>query len=186
VQFKPFVENDSRIGWHADLGWRSVGGTRVHLLRYDNRADPASSSQQAGRRVFSWWTKFWSLGAEIPVGGAVVVGQMIRGNTAFEPGLFLDSPFRAGFLLVAWERGAWRPALRYDRFRVRQLPDTLALPLAEDGHAWTAALNWRPKDWLRITAEYLYVDSDRRQRIREDLPPRQRERLLQLNLRFQF
>lgn len=188
VQFKPFVENDSRIGWHADLGWRALGGARVHLMRYDNRADPESSSHQSGRRVFSWLTKFWSFGAEVPLGGVVLAGQWLQGKTAFEPveGLYLDSRYRAGFLLAAWERGAWRPALRYDRFQVRQLPDTLAFPLSEDGHAWTAALNWRPKEWLRVTAEYLRVDSTRQQRLREGLPPRQREDLFQLNLRYQF
>ena len=58
--------------------------------------------------------------------------------------------------------------------------------LEEDGHAWTAALNWRPREWLRITAEWLRVDSTRTQRLLEGLSPRQREDLLQLNFRYQF
>ena len=181
VEYKTFVENDGAIGWHADLEWRSNGGIRLRALRYDNRADPESSSHQAGRKVFSWRTRFGSAGAEVPVGPVLLVGQWLSGSTAIEPvpELYIESHFRAAFLLASWERGAWRPALRYDRFRVRQDPDFIGNMLEEDGHAWTAALNWRPREWLR-------VDSTRTQRLLEGLAPRQREDLLQLSLRYQF
>jgi hypothetical protein len=39
---------------------------------------------------------------------------------------------------------------------------------------------------LRVTAEWLRVDSTRGQRLFEGLDARQREDLLQLNLRYQF
>jgi hypothetical protein len=188
VEYKPFVENDDRIGWHADLEWRSNGGIRLRALRYDNRADPETYSHQAGRDVFSWLTRFGSVGAEVPVGPVVLAAQWLGGSTVIEPfpGLYIESHFRASYLLAAWDRGAWRPALRYDRFRVRQDPDFIGDMLEEDGHAWTAALNWRPREWLRVTAEWLRIDSARTQRLLEGLPPRQREDLLQLNLRYQF
>jgi len=188
VQYKPFVENDGAIGWHADIEWRSLGGMRLRALRYDNRADPESYSHQAGRDVFSWHTKFDSLGAEVPAGSFVFVAQWLGGSTAIEPApeFYIESKYRAAFLLASWEHGSWAPALRYDAFHVRQYPDFLGDMLEEDGHAWTAALNWRPKDWLRITAEYVRLDSTRTQRLSEGLDSRQREDLLQLNLRYQF
>ena len=188
VQYKPFVENDGTTGWHADAEWRSPGGIRLRALRYDNRADPESYSHQAGRDVFSWLTRFGSVGAEVPVGPVLLVGQWLGGHTAIEPlpELYIESHYRAAFLLASWERGAWRPALRYDRFRVSQDPDFVGDAFEEDGHAWTAALNWRPREWLRVTAEWLRVDSTRTQRLLEGMAPRQREDLLQLNLRYQF
>jgi hypothetical protein len=188
VRFKPFVENDGAVGWHADLEWRSAGGARVRALRYDNRADPETWSHQAGRDVFSWHTRFDSAGAEIPIGPVLLMAQWLGGSTAIEPApeFYIESRYRAAFLLASRERGAWRPAVRYDHFRVRQDPDFLGDDLEEDGHAWTAALNWRPREWLRVTAEWLRIDSTRTQRLLEGLSPRQREDLLQINLRYQF
>ena len=188
VEFKPFVENDGRIGWHADLEWRSTGGLRLRALHYDNRADPETWSHQAGRDVFSWHTRFDSLGAELPVGPVLLAAQWLGGDTAIEPleDLYIVSHFRAAYLLAAWERGAWRPTLRYDRFRIRDEPAFIGDELEEDGHAWTAALNWRPRESLRITAEWLRVDSTRTQRLIDGLSPRQHEDLLQINLRYQF
>lgn len=186
--FEPFVENDGRIGWHADLTWRSPSGSRVSLIRYDNRADPESFGFVGARKVFSWHTRFWSAGAEVLLGDVVLIAQAMDGSTAFEPvpERYLDTRFRAQFLLVAWNRGNWRPALRFDRFRARELPGSITAPLEENGHAWTAAMNWRPRPWLRVTGEWLRVDSHRKQRTLDGLSSRQREQQVQLNLRLLF
>ena len=188
VGYKPFVENDGRAGWHADLQWTSPSGLKLRALRYDNRAEPDSHSQQAGRRVFSWQTRFDSLGVEKPIGRVVLVAQWMDGSTIIEPvpQLYFDARFRAHFFLVARDRGAWRPALRYDRFRVRNLPSEPDDEYDEDGHAWTVALNWRPREQWRLTGEWLRIDSRRGQRLEYGLPARQREQLLQLSLRYQF
>jgi hypothetical protein len=188
VEYKPFVENDNRTGWHADAEWRSPRGIRLRALRYDNRAEPDTYSHQAGRDVFSWKTRFGSVGAEVPLGGLVLAAQSLKGSTIIEPAeeFYIESHFRAAFLLAAWDRGAWRPALRYDRFRAHVKPDFIGDELEEEGHAWTAALNWRPRDSLRLTAEWLRVDSTRNQRLLAGLAPRQREDLLQIMLRYQF
>lgn len=188
LYFEPFTETDGRIGWHADLAWRTPGGGKVALLRYDNRADPESFSIQDGRKVFSWHTKFWSLGAEMPIGEFVLIGQVMDGSTAFEPvqNLYLDTKLHAGYLLVGCDRGNWRPALRFDMFSLRQLPDSRPAPLSEHGHAWTAALNWRPRPWLRVTGELLRIESSRNQRRLEGLDPRQIETQVQVSARVLF
>lgn len=188
LRFDPFSENDSRIGWHWDIRWESPGGGKVSLLRYDNRADPESFSDDRGRHVYSWHTKFWSLGAEWPIGNLVLIGQLMDGNTAFEPveDLRLDTRFHAGFLLLGWDRGNWRPAIRLDMFSLRQLPEFLPRPLSEHGHAWTVALNWRPRPWLRVTGELLRVESKRNQRLLGGLSPHQVDNQFQLSVRLLF
>jgi phosphate-selective porin len=110
------------------------------------------------------------------------------GSTIIEPveGLYFDTRFRAFFLLAARDRGAWRPALRYDRVYLRNLPEFPDNPYDEDGHAWTLALNWRPREQWRLTGEWLRIDSNRGQRLFEGLTSRQREQLFQLSLRYQF
>ena len=188
IGYKPFVENDGKLGWHADLQWTLPSGLRLRWLRYDNRADPNSDSEQAGREVYSWQTRFDSLGVEWPRGQWVFAGQWMDGSTIIEPvpALYFDARFRAAYLLAARDAGSWRPALRYDRFRIRNVPGSPGNPYDEDGHAWTLALNWRPSEAWRLTGEWLRVDSTRGQRVFEGLPARQREQLLQLSLRYQF
>ncbi|MEO8162061.1 MAG: porin, partial [Arenimonas sp.] len=185
---QPFKEIDGRPGWYAGASLREDGLGRLAVLYYDNRADPGSYSEQVGREVFSWRTRFWSAGAELPLGDTVLAAQWMHGSTIIEPapGLLFDTRFRSFFVLAARDRGAWRPALRYDRFQIRDLPDTPDDPYAEDGHAWTAALNWRPRDWLRVSAEWLRIDSRRGERLFEGRSAWQREDLLQLNLRYEF
>jgi hypothetical protein len=196
LRFQPFVENDGRVGFHADLDWQAAGGTRIRVMRYDNRADPASSSLQEDRRVFSWHTRFWSAGAEWPIGGLSLLAQWLDGNTAFEPvpELYLDSRFRTAYLLAGRNRGTWRPTVRWERFdvrRVRDSPDGPAAlvapdPMSEHGSAWTVALNWRPTSALRITGEWLQVRSDRLQRQLAGLPATRRDQQFQLSLRLIF
>lgn len=193
LRYTPFAENDGRIGWHADVAWHAPGGAVLSLLGYDNRADPESFGAQSfgaqrGRHVYSWRTRFLAVGAEMPVGELVLIGQLMSGSTAFEPlpDLYLESEFQAGYLLAGWNRGDWQPAVRLDVFSLRQLPAFLPDPLSEHGHAWTAALNWRPAPWLRVTGELLRIDSTRNQRRVEGLSPRQVDMQLQLSLRLLF
>ncbi|HEX7128441.1 MAG TPA: hypothetical protein VF217_00045, partial [Rhodanobacteraceae bacterium] len=96
----------------------------------------------------------------------------------------------------------WRPALRVDFFSLRQTPSSLPDPLGEHGNALTAALNWRANDRLRITGEWLRIDSTRDQRLLESaamdgrfhtqglrtngLAPRQIDRQVQLSARVYF
>ncbi|HEX7130706.1 MAG TPA: hypothetical protein VF217_11675, partial [Rhodanobacteraceae bacterium] len=137
VDYRPFDGIDHRPGWYADASWESPAYGKIVLLRYDNRADPQRWESYDDRRVFAWHTRFWSLGARTRVGDVALIAQAMDGDTAFEPvpELYLDTHFRAGFLLAGWERGAWRPALRVDFFSLRQTPSSLPDPLGEHGNA---------------------------------------------------
>jgi len=188
VEYRPFDEIDHRPGWYADASWESSAYGKITLLRYDNRADPARHEHYDEREVFAWHTRFWSLGARTRVGDVTFIAQALDGDTAFEPvpDLYLDTHFRSGFLLAGWERGVWRPALRVDFFSLRQTPASLPAPLSEHGNALTAALNWRPVDRLRITGEWLRIDSTRNQRTLEGLAPRRIDRQVQVSARVYF
>lgn len=188
VEYRPFDEIDHRPGWYADASWESRGYGKIVVLHYDNRADPQRYERYDGRKVFAWRTRFWSFGARTRVGEVTVIAQAMDGDSAFEPlpELYLDTHFRSGFLLAGWDSGAWRPALRVDFFSLRQTPSSLAAPLSEHGNALTAALNWRPTARLRITGEWLRIDSTRDQRILEGLAPRQIDRQVQVSARVLF
>lgn len=188
VVFRPFSEIDHRVGWYAGLSRESAGGSLLSVLRYDNRGDPTAWEWQGARKVFAWHTRFWSVGARGQVGNVQWLAQAMDGGTAFEPreGLYLDTQLSTGYVLLAWGQGEWQPALRFDLFRLHQLPDSRPNALSEHGNALTAALNWRPREGLRITGELLRVDSVRAQRKLEGLAPRQADLQLQLALRTSF
>lgn len=188
VLFRPFAEIDHRVGWYAGVAREGASGSRLQLLRYDNRGDPEAWRWQGTRKVFAWHTRFWSLGARGRLGPVQWIAQAMDGGTAFEPrpGLYMDTQFSAAYVLAAWERGRWQPALRFDLFRATQLPRTLAAPLSEHGSAVTAALNWRPREGLRVSGELLRIDSVRDQRRLEGLRPRQAELQAQLGVRVSF
>ena len=188
VVFRPFSEIDHRVGWYAGLSRESAGGGLLSVLRYDNRGDPTAWEWQGARKVYAWHTRFWSVGARGQAGELHWLAQAMDGGTAFEPrpGLLLDTRLSTAFLLLAWGQGEWQPAVRVDLFRLRQLPASRPAPLSEHGNALTAALNWRPRDGLRVSAELLRIDSTRSQRALEGRAPRQADVQLQLAVRSSF
>lgn len=177
LRFDPFQEIDHRTGWHADLTWRSRRHGRLTLLRYDNNADPATHTSGPSP-LFTWRTYFWSLAGETRIGNLVLMAQAMDGATIIEPrpGRKFETGLHAGYLLAGLDLGRWRPALRLDAFSLS--------PGVEHGNAVTAALTWRPYDWLRLTAEVLRVDSWREQRSEAGEPPRLVETQVQIGARF--
>lgn len=173
-QYAPFQSIGGRTGWYVDSSWKSSSGLDVRLLRYDNRADPHAHELYAdGDRLFAWRTRFWSAGAMVATGPVTWIAQGMDGDTEVLPRqTVFRTRFQSAFVLAGWNRGAWRPTLRVERFRT--------WPSGERGRAVTAALNWRPSDWLRLTAEWLQVDATRDER--EDLALTAHERGNQLQL----
>lgn len=173
-EYAPFQSIGGRTGWYADAGWKSIDGFEFRVLRYDNRADPSARVQYAGdEHLFAWRTRFWSAGSLLVAGPVTFIAQAMDGDTAIKPGATTRTTrFQSGFLLAGWNRGAWRPTVRIERFRT--------WPSQERGHALTAALNWRPIDWLRLSAEWLHIDVDRQPLVFFGDPSRQRGNQLQL------
>lgn len=173
-KYAPFQSIGGRTGWYVDSSWKSSGGLDVRLLRYDNRADPHAHELYAdGDRLFAWRTRFWSAGAMVATGPVTWIAQGMDGDTEVLPRqTVFRTRFQSAFVLAGWNRGAWRPTLRVERFRT--------WPSGERGRAVTAALNWRPSDWLRLTAEWLHVDATRDDRQELALTAHERGNQLQL------
>jgi hypothetical protein len=186
-RYDPFVEIDHRVGAYADVTWRSIEYGSATLLHYDNRADPADFHPfNQGDQLFAWRTKFTSFGAQTRSGAWTFIVQGMTGSTEIAPTGFRSvTHFSAGYLLAGIDLGAWRPALRVDAFTTRAEPASDA-GLSEHGNALTLALNWRPLDWLRLTAEGLRVESWREQRVAAALDPRVTDTQLLLNARVLF
>lgn len=188
-RYDPFVEIDHRLGWYAGLDWHDDARGRLSLLRYDNRADPATSTEfGADHEVYSWHTWFWALAGATQIGEVELLAQAMTGGTEIKPSPFFstETEFSAGYLLAAWSRGDWQGAARIDVFTTQQLPETLSSPANEHGNALTLALNWRPLPWLRMSAEWLRADSSRTLRPELGDPERVVDTQLQLGARVLF
>lgn len=185
--YRPFREIDGRPGWYAGVTRETRGLGRETLLYYDNRAERDSWERYAGHRAFSWDTRFWSGAVQRRFGDYVLAGQAMMGSTVFEPqpGMVLDTRFHAGYLLLARDAGEWRPAVRVDLFGAEQLGPT-GTPLDEHGNAVTLALNWRPRDHVRVIGELLRIDSTRAQRRLDGLDARQVDWQLQFAAKLYF
>jgi hypothetical protein len=176
----------SHWGDYVAIDWHAPGATRVSLMHYDNRADPGATAPYAnGDEQAAWRTRFWSAGARTDTGAVTWIAQAMDGDTAVEPveSLYRRTRYRAAFVLAGWNRGAWRPALRIEHFSTRKpssIPDT---HLGEHGNAITAALNWRPRDYLRLTAELLRIDSTSTLRAQFGLPAHVVDTQVQLSMR---
>lgn len=174
-------------GDYVAIDWRAPGETRVSLMHYDNRADPGASAFYAGGdREFAWRTRFWSAGVRTDTGAISWIAQLMDGDTrsAVAVDEFTTTRYRAAFVLAGWNRGAWRPALRIEHFSTRA-PSEYASggAQAEHGNALTAALNWRPRGYLRLTAEVLHVVSTSTLRSEYGLPPHAADTQVQLSMR---
>ncbi len=180
-----FLEIDDRAGWYAGISWEEVGIGRIELLRYDNEADPRAERID----VVGWETDFWSAGATTELGDFVVIAQGMRGRTFFQPSPFFFSltNFESAFLLLGRHFGSdWRAAGRAEVFSTNEIRSGSSINLSEHGHAFTAAVNWLPNDWLRVTGEVAHVVSTRRQRLLDGINPRQAETQAQLSTKVYF
>ncbi len=187
-RFDPFVETDHRPGWYAQLRLDSPTFGQWNLMRYDNRANPSSATEFDGQEIYSWHTRFWSFGAQKQVGETTLIAQGMNGDTMIVPSPFFRTRtnFWSAYLLASREFGQWQPTLRVEAFGTHVHPGLGPFPSNEHGRALTAALNWRPRSWLRITGEVLAIDSSRPERGAEGRSARGSEVQTQLGFRFSF
>lgn len=187
TRYNPFQEIDGRWSWYGHLAWEANGYGRLELMRYDNRADPAAHTIYEGSAdVFAWHTYFWSLGARSDFGPVTWIAQAMDGGTQIDPvpGLGVETRFRSVFLLAGWNQGEWRPALRVEHFSTDKRINHSDTGQGETGNAITAALNWRPRSWLRITGEVLRVIGNRSELRVLGLPTHFAETQTQLSVRW--
>ena len=177
-----FLEIDGRVGWYAGASWDETGIGHIDVLYYNNEADPTAETEQV-----AWDTSFWNIGLSTEIGPVTLIAQGMRGRTFFQPSArWRELWFESAFLLAGWNISEdWRISGRAEVFSANETrPTPTSLLMSEHGHAFTAAINYLPNDWLRVTAEYVRVDSTRRQRTLDGLPAHAVEDQFQLGLRF--
>lgn len=176
----------SHWGNYEAISRSTPGETSVSVMHYDNRADPGASAPYAGGdEQFAWRTRFWSAGARTDTGAITWIAQAMDGSTILESveGAYQHTYYRSAFVLAGWNRGKWRPALRIEHFSTRTPSIGVDWSQSEHGNAVTGALNWRPCDYLRLTAEVLRIDSMSTRRAEYGLPARTTDTQIQLGVR---
>jgi hypothetical protein len=154
----------------------------LNVIYYNNEANPSAVREG----TIAWRTDFWDIGARTQIGNVTLLAQALRGETLITPSKFFysDTTFKSAYLLAGWNISEeWRAAARFDVFSTdeqRPFPNKNS----EHGNALTFAVNYLPYDWLRLTGEYIRVDSTRNQRKQDGLAPQAIENQLQLSAKF--
>lgn len=173
-----FEEIDGRPGWYAGATWTDFDAWKLQVFRYDNEANPAAHNEYS-----AWRTSFWDGGLSKSWENFTLLAQGLTGMTiiAPSPAFSATTKFESAYALLGWEMDDWRLAWRADVFRTHSSATSL---FSENGHAFTVAASWLPRDWLRITGELLYVDSGRDERLLVGRPANEAETQFQLSARF--
>jgi hypothetical protein len=174
-----FLEIDHSLGWYAGASWSRAGIGKVTLYRYDNEGNPAAHQDD----YYAWRTRFWSAGWESHLGSLSLLAQGLSGDTAIQPfpGFVANTKYKSTYFLAAYDIDDVRLAARIEAFQTRD-PSSAGM-LDEDGHAFTAAATWNAKDWLRLSAEAIALDSRRGERILEGVSADRNDTQIQFGVR---
>lgn len=181
-----FHEIDGRAGWYAGMRWRWRDRLEARGMHYDNRGDQVSAKPSIGD--LAWLTEFDTVGARAEIGERLtLLAQWLDGYTAVAPpGGHYEWAFDAWFALASTHAGAHTLTLRYDEFRMRNLPNPYTFWTQRDaGHAWTAAwiVGQESSPW-RFAAEASRVASRSTDRPALGLAPFARESKLEVSVRY--
>jgi hypothetical protein len=184
VRSSDIMEIDNAPGWYAGISARGDDLGRLSVLRYENRADPALDRND----TYAWRTEFTSVGLETGIGDVTILAQAMDGFTEIDPSpsIHNGTDFQSAYLLAGWTIDDWTLAARAEVFATQNHHPGTGLRLSEHGDAFTAAAGWKPKRWLRLTAEIVRLESVRQQRIVVGLAPDEVETELQLSARLFF
>jgi hypothetical protein len=177
-----FDEIDGRPGWYAGAGWQMDGIGKISVVRYDNQGDPTAKTL----RDSAWDTRFWSAGGRTRLGGVVLIAQALRGDTVVAgPGFISHTKFQSAFALASYDLDDWRFSIREDLFATRRANATNNT-WSEDGDAFTAAVSYAPRDWLRLSGEVIAMNTRRGEYVPAGLGLNAADTQLQFSTRFFF
>ena len=180
ARYSKFQNIDGRVGGYGGIGISVPTWGQVELLRYDNNADPFSKSS----RDESWHTRFWSASYKDRIGGVEIISQAMSGDTSVGDDDLYITRFKSVFMLASYDIGAFRISGRAEAFQTRNFPSNPQTD--EDGGAFTAALFWNAKDWIRLGGELIVLDSRRLERASEGISPHSIEKQVQIDARVSF
>ncbi|HVQ17347.1 MAG TPA: hypothetical protein VMS40_27275 [Vicinamibacterales bacterium] len=153
-----FHEVDRRPGFYVGAQARYLDRAVLNVLHYDNRANPSAYSAKIDD--FAWETSFDAAALRVETASDwTLLVQWLQGETYIAPnGYWLEWEFNSRSALLAKTMGRHMLTARYDTFEVET--DEPSDPGNEDGHAWTVAYSFAPRDNWRFMLEWLRVRSD--------------------------
>ena len=183
---EPFHEIDNRVGTYAAATLDHADYGKATVMWYDNNAN--DHALDAGQ--WAWHTNFLAVGYTVPLPWDVdFIAQYMKGRTTvislpapLDPVDYTDYWSAYGLLSKEWGRN--RVSFRFDRFATSG--DPLHDNTDERGTALTFAYNYRPATNVRLSLEYLRVDSTRPERAALGLPVRALENQIQASIRLFF
>lgn len=177
-----FDEIDGRAGWYVGATWQMPGLGKLSVLRYDNEGDPHARSL----RDPAWDTRFWSACYRTDLGPVMLLAQAMRGDTVVAgPTFVAHTKFQSAYLLASYDWQNWRVSAREDLFATRRANAT-SNTWSEDGDAFTAAVSYAPRDWLRLTGEVIAMHSRRGEYVPAGLGLNRTDTQFQFSTRFFF
>ncbi len=182
LRTEEFVQLDNRPGWYLAANWDEAGIGKLNVIFYDNNADASANDGNS----FAWRAQFENAGLSTQLGSVTLLAQAMLGQTLIRPSTFFsnDTHFSSAYVLAGWSIDEnWRAAVRVDGFATEAHTPFVTADVRESGSAVTAAIDYLPAQWLRLTIEGIRVDSTRSQRTLAGINPREVENQLQLSAR---
>ncbi len=179
---------DGGAGYYLAPSFRYSGVLELRAIHYDNRANLAATSTKI--QDSAWATYFDSLGARwTPTERATVITQWLHGRTLVGTDLPQNAwSFNSAFLLASWQSEPWRYSARVEHFATQQTSSyykaDLGYFLGDRGNAWTVALQRDFGPHWNAIIEGMQVNSDVAQRAMLGIPLSDRERIVQIALRY--
>jgi len=183
---EPFLELDSRVGYHLNGQWNWRGNGQVLIGYYDNRG----GTDIVERGQYAWITRFshfgvkWKLAKDL-----TLTAQFMAGDTRMRVVNNFDVvavDFSNLFVMLSQKWNVHRLTARVEKFDVEDF-DHIALDNNdEDGEAVTLSYGYQWNKQMFTFLEYNWIDSNRFSRSYLNLDTTTVERQYQLGLRYYF
>ncbi len=180
---------DGRAGYYVSSSFRYSGIVELRAIHYDNRANLAATSTKI--QDSAWATYFDSFGARwTPTDRATLVTQWLHGRTLVDTYLPQNAwSFSSAFLLGSWQSEPWRYSVRVDHFATQQTSSNFLAEvgyfLGDRGNALTIAVQRDFGPHWNAIVEGIQINSEVAQRAMLGIPLSDKERILQVALRYE-
>ena len=184
----PFGDDlDGDPGWYMFGIWRPFENFSVRATHYDNRGDKQLYASGNGFE-YAWSTDFHLIGLDAAWRGFEFAAEWLDGHTGMgDPAnVFVRADFEAWYALISWARAGWRLSARYDDFATTDVDGASFDDNSGSGSGWTVAAFWQPvlRQRWRLGVEWLDVEADRPEALREGLSSQVGGTALQFGIRF--
>ena len=182
----PFIELDSKVGYHLNGEWNLRRKIKVTAGYYDNRG--GSDIVELGQ--YAWITQFSHVGIKWNVSkDLTLIFQQMSGDTRMRVVDDFDVVginFRNAYLLLSKKWNKYRFSGRIEKFNVEDFDGVYGDDNNESGYSATAGLAYRMTKNFFLHVEYNWMDSSRFSRTYLNLDIDTTENQLQFSGRYFF